>query len=117
MRADRSARAGVLRIFWRPVLGIFRFRIPVYQAAAGVAIIFAAFFALDRFDISDHRADFRSERASQTEEPIIVPNNILDHLGMIDEQKIGQTVGEDSLLAKHLSATRDMAFVEGLGSL
>ena len=118
MGATRSARAGVLRIFWRPVLGIFRFRIPVYQAAAGVAIVFAAFFALEGFDISDHRVDFKLDRASQTEEPIVVPNNILDHLGIIDEQKIGQTVGEDSLLAKHISEMRDMGFVEGsLGSL
>ena len=107
----RPDRPGVWDTVCQPVLEMLTFRIPVYQALLGIAATFILILVIDRSNISDP-PDLTTSDIVQTEDPI--SSHILEIAG----QKIGRTVGEDSLLESHIMVVRDTLFAESiLGNL
>ena len=76
------------------------YRIPVYQSIVGFVIILLVFIAVNYFSVPK-QSDFKNTTETvQTEEIQTNQINILDNLQMIENQKIGKTVQEDTILTR-----------------
>ena len=97
LRRMQLRRPGILHMLKRP---LFDFRIPVYQAMVGMALLFAVFFVTDRAFLSgptqtlqlsgsspgiDPLADTSGvTAAAPTDTQKVVKDTLLHHIGLID---------------------------------
>ena len=81
------------------VQNMIRFKIPVYQAALGMAVCLFIILFLNRFHIPK-----QSRMAGQIESYRNDghPGNVLGHIDLFHSQKIGRNIVEDSLLFRIL---------------
>lgn len=94
--------AGGLSEIWHFVLEVLNVRIPVYQAVLGMAVVAAMFLAFDKLSARGDGEITKSARMTQTENHLLAPAVVLNHITEIDSQKIGRTVADDSLLMKFM---------------
>jgi len=86
-------------------LDILNFKIPVYQAVLGMAVVAVMFLALDKLNARGDGEITKRARMTQTENQMLAPPAVLNHVAEIDSQKIGRTVADDSLLMKFMVTT------------
>ncbi len=103
LQTAKTVELRILRTLGNRLFRIFNIRIPLYQAVLGTAAILITAFALENVSLSN----LDLPESSQTKEPAIVPDRLLHHLKITEAQRIGQTVGEDSLLTKHIVELHD----------
>lgn len=100
MRAARSREAGILG----NVLGSFRrafaYRIPVYQAALGVALIVVMSLTLRHLPSSALQEPSEVRPLVRLEMPPPSEISVLDNLEVVRQQKIGRSVREDTTLTR-----------------
>jgi hypothetical protein len=97
-----SHAATTLGVAWESILAVLRFRIPVYQAVLGMAALFAAFIAIDRFDADGDGEALQQTRIEQNGKQMIISSHTPPLIAQIDSQKIGRSMAEDSLWLKHI---------------
>jgi hypothetical protein len=90
---------------YKAIRSILEYRIPVYRALPVVVLLILMFLAVKQFP-----SGFRHEPAgvhSIAETGISVPTQlrVIDNLGIIDQQKIGQSVKDDTTLARFIVGT------------
>jgi hypothetical protein len=102
MEARHSQRNGVLVSFVQTMLGLLRYRVPLYQAAIGVAMLFLIFPAVDAFVVSKQRTESAKSGSVRVERPINKDATVLLRSGLLDTLRTGRSIKEDSLLLKYI---------------
>jgi predicted anti-sigma-YlaC factor YlaD len=105
MKAAKQAKAGVLLRIWQSTKAIFEYRIPAYQAVFGLILVALVYFAVGRQpSIYEQEAPI-VHSLTRMEVPPPTEMSVMDDLGVIDQQKIGQNVAEDTTLTRFIVAT------------
>jgi len=98
MKEKKTAR----KHFFQTIIDVLEFRIPVYHALAGVTILLLIFWGIEKFSFSFDWREVKQNYFSRIEIPVSSPIYVVDNLKVLEQQKIGKTVKEDSLLARYI---------------
>jgi len=98
MKESKTAR----KHFFQTIIDVLEFRIPVYHALAGVIILLLIFWGIEKISFSFDWREFKQNYFSRIEIPVSSPIYTVDNLKVLEQQKIGKTVKEDSLLARYI---------------
>jgi hypothetical protein len=101
IKPPRQTIAGLSAI-WRSVREVLNIKIPVYQAALGMAVVAAMLLALDKLNARGDGEIAKRAQMTQNEKQALAPPAVINHVAEIDSQKIGRTVADDSLLMKFM---------------
>ena len=102
MKTARPQKQRVFGKIWKYIRNILEYRIPVYQAAFGAALILLLIFTVDQISVLPANKVPDSHNILQTEESISTQMNVVDDLNIIEHQKIGRSVREDSILTRYI---------------
>jgi len=105
MKTLEPQEAGFLRSTWQYVRSIFEYRIPVYQTLSGVVLIVLIFLAVNQISFSPDQKPPEPQSLTQIETPVPAQMNVVDNLDIIDKQKIGRNVKEDTTLTRFIVTT------------
>jgi hypothetical protein len=105
MRDLKHQEAGTLGKIYQVIRSLLQYRIPVYQALPVVILIALMFLALEQFPYSLRHEPAGLSSIAKTEPPVPAQLRIIDSLGIIDQQKIGQSLKEDTTLAQFIVGT------------
>ena len=111
IRHAKSGQNKIPRVVLQPMFGVFKLRIPLYQALLGVGVTLLVSIMMEKVNFSD----VELSRRTQTRESAIIESEVLDHLKMIDRQEIGRAVAEGSFSVQPIVGVRD-AFLTESGS-
>jgi len=101
MKAMRHKKVEVLRNGWQTIRNMLGYRIPVYQALLGAGLILVGFWMINKHSLSIDRKPSKLPNFIQMDTPTSSQMNVIKNLNMIDEQKIGWSVKEDSALTRY----------------
>jgi len=87
---------------WQSVLGILKYRIPVYQAAMGVALFIFVFLSVEQFNRTINYSRENVSEILQREILTVDTVDVLENFFMIDKQKIGRNAKEDSFFTQFI---------------
>jgi len=97
----RHKKVEVLRNGWQTIRNMLGYRIPVYQALLGAGLILVGFWMINKHSLSIDRKPSKLPNFIQMDTPTSSQMNVIKNLNMIDEQKIGWSVKEDSALTRY----------------
>ncbi|HEX9975564.1 MAG TPA: hypothetical protein VGD14_26165 [bacterium] len=105
MKSRQPKRVSFVQVIWQRLLGMLQYRIPVYQGVLGMAISLLIFLAVNYFSISTkhHPIAFPEFRAMG--EVAATQVNVINSLEILEQQKIGRSVNEDTLLTRFIVTT------------
>ncbi len=84
------------------LLAVFEYRIPVYQGLIALVMMFFIFILSNRFNSSVDQSRTGFSQYAQTDTVRSSQMNIMDDLSLIENQRFGKSVSEDSMLIKFL---------------
>ncbi|MBN1684735.1 MAG: hypothetical protein JW855_04815 [Gammaproteobacteria bacterium] len=87
---------------WQRFRNILEYRIPVYQGLIGLACSILIFVAINYFSLSNHQQTRSSEYSINMADTTFYQINVINNLQIIEQQKIGRNVKEDSLLTRFI---------------
>ena len=91
-----------INIIWQSLLSMLEYRIPVYQGLIGVASFILIFVVIHSSSFSfRHQAD-RLNYTPMMADTTFSEINVIKNLQIIEHQKIGKNVNEDSLLTRFI---------------
>ena len=93
----------LIRSFWPRARSVLEYRIPVYQALAGVGLIFFIAIVLSQHSLPINRGAEDLPDFALLETQLLEPMEIMSGLELIEHQKIGRNAKEDSTLTQFLS--------------
>ena len=104
MKMKEKSRKRALKAsnFWQSILGILRYRIPLYQAAMGIALFVFMFLSLDQFNLSEDYTEERISESFQGKGVIVDTVDVLRDIFKIDAGKVGRNAKEDSFLTQFI---------------
>jgi hypothetical protein len=105
MKAAKRKEAGVLTRIWQSTKAMFDYRIPAYQAVLGLILVALVYFAVERSPSIPEQEIPISHSLTRMEVPPPAEISVIDNLSVIDHQKIGRTLGEDTTLTRFIVAT------------
>jgi hypothetical protein len=105
MRNLKPQEAGFLGRAYQSVMRLFEYRIPVYQALSGAVLVVLIFLAVKQFSFTAEQKTTRLHNVAQIETSIPAQMRVMDDLGIIDQQKIGQNVKDDTTLTRFIVTT------------
>jgi hypothetical protein len=105
MRDLRSQEIGNLKGAYKSVMRLFEYRIPVYQALSGAVLVVLIFLAVKQFSFTAEQKTTGLHKVAQVETSIPAQMRVMDDLGIIDQQKIGQNVKDDTTLTRFIVTT------------
>jgi predicted anti-sigma-YlaC factor YlaD len=105
MKAGKQREAGVLTRIWLSTKAMFDYRIPAYQAVFGLILVALVYFAVERTPSIPEQEAPISHSLTRMEVPPPAEMSVLDNLSVIDQQKIGRNVGEDTTLTRFIVST------------
>jgi len=105
MRSLKPQEAGFLGRAYQSVTHIFEYRIPVYQALSGAVLVVLIFLAVKQFSFTPEQKTTGLHKVAQVETSIPAQMRVMDDLGIIDQQKIGQNVKDDTTLTRFIVTT------------
>ncbi len=94
--------SNLLRRFWQFLLDTLSYRIPLYQAAVGVIILFLALYSTATFRNSTSRESYPQGLRMQG---AVFPNtadSLLQRLQTQDNAHLGRNLSEDSTLSQYM---------------
>lgn len=91
---------GILNLVWQWISKILEYRIPVYQGLIGVVCGLLIFIMIRNFFILNQHESKRTIYRLQTADTTVYQINVIKNLQIIEHQKIGRSIGEDSLLTR-----------------
>jgi len=74
-----------------------KIKIPVYQAAVGTLLLFLVFYAVSDFGFGNQEK-LDSSPATFNERPIVDSLTMIQNIRLLESQKLGKNIEEDSLL-------------------
>lgn len=87
---------------WQKLLSLLEYRIPIYQGVLGMAMIFFIVILLNHFSFSVNPPLSSYSQYAQADSVGVSQMNILNNLSVIESQRIGKSVSEDTMLIKFL---------------
>lgn len=105
MKSNQPLKEKVLKKFLSNLKSVFSYRIPVYQAAVGIICLFLISFALGKLPSQDRKLKSDESAFISIKELSLSHTNILDSLEILNKQKIGLNVSEDTVFTKYINAT------------
>lgn len=93
---DQKAGSGQ-KIFF----DFLRVKVPVYQAAVGMLLLFLVFYAVSDFGLGNQKESDTTSRA-QIERPIADSLTMMQNIRLLESQKLGRNIKEDSLLIRFI---------------
>jgi hypothetical protein len=105
MKSLKPQEAGFLGRAYQSVMRLFEYRIPVYQALSGAVLVVLIFLAVKQFSFTAEQKTTRLHNVAQIETSIPAQMRVMDDLGIIDQQKIGQNVKDDTTLTRFIVTT------------
>jgi len=102
LKKEKMEKQNIFSVVSHRIWKILDFRIPVYQGIIGFAIIILIFLGLNNSQLWDSQPSVESFEYTPVEQLNQV--NVINSLKFIQEQKIGKTVQEDTILT-HLLYT------------
>jgi hypothetical protein len=105
MKTSQPQETGILRSTWQYVRSVFEYRVPVYQTLSGLALIALIFLATRQISFSPDQRPPEPRSLIRMEMPTPTQMSVVDNLDIIDKQKIGRSVTEDSALTRFIVST------------
>jgi hypothetical protein len=102
MNAFKSPKHRAVDSPWQKLLNILEYRIPVYQGLIGLACSLLIFVAINYFSFSSQHKTGSSEYSINVADSSCYQINVIKNLQIIEQQKIGKNVREDSLLTRFI---------------
>jgi hypothetical protein len=105
MKTLNPVETGIFTKGWQYVRNIFEYRVPVYQALSGLVLIALIYLTVGQLSFSPDRKSSEPQSLAQMETPTPTQMRVVDNLEIIDLQKIGQNVREDTTLTRFIVST------------
>jgi anti-sigma factor RsiW len=105
MRDLKPQETRVLGKAYKAIKSLLQYRIPVYQALPVVILILLLSLAVEQFPSSTRHEPAGLSSIAKTESPVPAQLRVIEDLGIIDQQKIGQSLKEDTTLAQFIVGT------------
>ena len=105
MKSLKPQEAGFIGRAYQSVIHIFEYRIPIYQVLSGAVLIALIFLAVKQFSFTAEQKTTGLRNVAQIETSIPAQMRVMDDLGIIDQQKIGQNVKDDTTLTQFIVTT------------
>ena len=102
MRTVKLQEARNYRSTWRYLRNIFGYRVPVYQALFGMVLILLIFVTVRQFSLSSDQKALKMQSLTETEAPILSQLSVIDNLEIVEGQKIGRNIKEDTTLTRFI---------------
>jgi len=102
MNAYYQIKRGTVDSFWQRLVNFLEYRIPVYQGLIGLAGSLLILVAINYFSFSGQQQSDRPEYPTNPSDTSFYQINVIKNLQIIEEQKIGKSVSEDSLLTRFI---------------
>jgi hypothetical protein len=84
---------------------MLQYRIPVYQGVIGMAVSLLIFFAVNYFSILTKHYPIASPEFRANGEVTATQLNVINSLEILEQQKKGRSVNEDTLLTRFIVTT------------
>ncbi len=88
--------------FWQRLLNVLEYRIPVYQGLIGLACSLLIFVVINYFSFSSQHQAVTPQYEMRMADTTFYQLNVIKNLQIIEQQKIGKNVSEDSLLTRFI---------------
>jgi anti-sigma factor RsiW len=105
MKALRPEKAGTRRTSWQYVRNVFEYPIPVYQVLSGLVLIALIFLVASQISFSPNQEPSEPQSLARIEASLPAQMSVIDNLKIIEQQKIGQNVKEDTTLTRFIVTT------------
>jgi anti-sigma factor RsiW len=105
MKALRPEKAGIRRTSWQYVRNVFEYRIPVYQVLSGLVLIALIFLGVKQLSFSPDQETTEPQSLARIEASLPAQMSVIDNLEIIEQQKIGRNVKEDTTLTRFIVTT------------
>ena len=105
MKTLQPQETPILRNAWQYIRSIFEYRVPVYQTLSGLALIALIFLATRQISFSPDQKPPEPRSLVRMEMPAPTQMSVVDNLDIIDKQKIGRNVTEDTTLTRFIVST------------
>jgi hypothetical protein len=105
MKTLKPVETGIFAKGWYYTRNIFEYRIPVYQALSGLVLIALIYLTVGQFSFSPDRKPSEPQSLAQIELSTPTQMRVVDDLEIIDLQKIGRNVKEDTTLTRFIVTT------------
>jgi len=102
MKNKKLKKHSALKAPWQWLLEILEYRIPVYQGLICFACILLIFIASNYFSFSNQHDSVTSQYNKMTIDTTFYQINVIKNLQIIEQQKIGKNVSEDTLLTRFI---------------
>ncbi|KPL01284.1 MAG: hypothetical protein AMJ91_00580 [candidate division Zixibacteria bacterium SM23_73_3] len=105
MKTVKAQETGIFRSTWQYIRNVFEYRIPVYQPLLGGVLVLLIFFAVRELSFAPDPKSSKLQTFTQVETPILSQMSVIDNLEIIEAQKIGRSVREDTTLTRFIVST------------
>ncbi len=105
MKELKTEEIGVLERAWKSFRGAFAYRIPVYQAVLGIALIVVMSLTLKSLPSSALQEPSEDRHLVRMAMPEPSEMGVIDNLDVLKQQKIGRNVTEDTTLMRFVVST------------
>jgi len=105
MKTVRPQEPGIFVRGWHYIRGVFQYRVPVYQALFGVALIVLIFLGVRQLNFTTDRKYPSPQGVVQLQVPISTEVSVIDNLEIVKQQKIGRSVSEAITLTRFIVST------------
>ncbi len=102
MNALKPKKYHIFDSFWKWILNILEYRIPVYQGLIGIACGLLIFVTINHFSFSNRPQSGSSQYHQIMADTTFYQINVIKNLQIIEQQKIGKNVSEDTLLTRFI---------------
>ncbi|UCE04558.1 MAG: hypothetical protein JSW07_13120 [bacterium] len=105
MNALKPKKYRIFDSLWQRLLHILEYRIPVYQGLIGIACSLLFFVVINYFSFSNQPQSGSSQYHKMMADTTFHQINVIKNLQIIEQQKIGKNVSEDTLLTRFIFST------------
>lgn len=103
MKTQKPIKIDLSGMIWDALKKTLAYRIPVYQAVIGGVSIVLILFLINNIPTILEQDFPYQQRYNQASTTIPSQTNVIDNLDIINQQKIGRNVQEDTLLTKFIT--------------
>jgi len=106
MKVLKPKKHGTVDSLWQKLLNLLEYRIPVYQGLIGLACSLLIFVVIHHFSFSNQHLPASPQYELRMSDTTFYQMNVIKNLQIIEQQKIGKNVREDSLLTRFIVSSR-----------
>jgi len=102
MNALKPKNYRIVDSLWQRLLNILEYRIPVYQGLIGIACCLLIFVGINYFSFSNQPHSESLQYTKMMADTTFYQINVIENLQIIEQQKIGKNISEDTLLTRFI---------------